>query len=173
MTCGKDDGTLKLLSPAMPSLPPDCLLNQQVGHLGLEVHLAPTSEDGVAHGLDDLRQAVGADMGMGIGQEWPSRHRAGKTRSESSPYCRASSSGCRACRRCRPLPHPRQNSSCSRRPPAACGDMAARSFLRSCTSLPRSSTMGLRPSSISLSAANSPPGPAPTTMTCGRPDTSG
>ena len=35
-------------------------------HLGLEMHLAATFYDGVAHVLNDARQLVGADMRMSI-----------------------------------------------------------------------------------------------------------
>ena len=37
-------------------------------HLCLEVYLSTTFDDGVAHGLNHLRQTVGADMWMGIGK---------------------------------------------------------------------------------------------------------
>ena len=49
--------------------------------------------------------------------------------------------------------------------------ICARSFLRSRTSFPRSMTIGRNPSSTRRNAANNPPGPAPTTITCGFPST--
>ena len=45
------------------------MVNDKPCHLRLEVHLAATSKDGLAHVLDDTRQAVGADMRMGIGED--------------------------------------------------------------------------------------------------------
>ena len=42
---------------------------QQTGHLRLKMYLATTSDNGVAHVLDDARQLVGADMRMGIRQD--------------------------------------------------------------------------------------------------------
>ena len=44
-------------------------LEQQSGHLGLEVNLATAAYDGVAHSLDNLRQFVGTDMRMGIDKD--------------------------------------------------------------------------------------------------------
>lgn len=44
-------------------------LEQQSGHLGLEVNLAAAAYDGVAHALDNLRQLVGADMRMGVDED--------------------------------------------------------------------------------------------------------
>ena len=44
-------------------------LHQQSGHAGLEMHLAPTSKDGVAHVFDDPWQFVGADMRMCVGED--------------------------------------------------------------------------------------------------------
>ena len=38
-------------------------------HLGLEVHLPTTSDDGVAHVLNHARQLVGADVRMSVGQD--------------------------------------------------------------------------------------------------------
>ena len=42
---------------------------QQLCHLGLEMHLASTTEDGVAHVFYHSRQLVRADMRMGIGKD--------------------------------------------------------------------------------------------------------
>ena len=86
MACSKDDGTVKCGARGMGqgargylcfyshnySLAPCPLLlapNNQPCHLGLEVHLAATGKDGLAHVLDDTRQAVGTDMRMGIGED--------------------------------------------------------------------------------------------------------
>ena len=41
-------------------------LQDEAGHLGLEMHLTTTLENGIAHILDDTRQLVGTDMRMGI-----------------------------------------------------------------------------------------------------------
>ena len=41
---------------------------QQAIHAGLEMHLATGGNDAAAHGLDDIRQAVGADVRVRIGQ---------------------------------------------------------------------------------------------------------
>ena len=42
---------------------------QQTGHLRLKMHLTTTSDNGVAHVLDDARQLVGTDMRMGVGED--------------------------------------------------------------------------------------------------------
>ena len=42
--------------------------DEKACHLGLEVHLAATFYNSVAHVLNHLRQLVGADMGMGVGK---------------------------------------------------------------------------------------------------------
>ena len=44
-------------------------LEQQSGHLGLEVNLATAANDSVAHSLDNLRQFVGTDMRMGVDED--------------------------------------------------------------------------------------------------------
>ena len=86
MACSKDDGTVKCGARGMGqgargylcfyshnySLAPCPLLlapNNQPCHLRLEVNFATTGKDGLAHVLDDARQAVGADMRMGVGED--------------------------------------------------------------------------------------------------------
>ena len=44
-------------------------LQDEAGHLGLEMHLTATLENGIAHILDDTRQLIGTDMRMGISQD--------------------------------------------------------------------------------------------------------
>ena len=45
------------------------MVNDKPCHLRLEVNFATTGKDGLAHVLDDARQAVGADMRMGVGED--------------------------------------------------------------------------------------------------------
>ena len=45
------------------------MVNDQPRHLRLEMHLATAVDNCVADGLDDPRQAVGADMGVSIGED--------------------------------------------------------------------------------------------------------
>ncbi len=45
------------------------IFEQNSIHLRLEMHFATTSDDGLAHRLDDARQLVGAEMRMGVCQD--------------------------------------------------------------------------------------------------------
>ena len=42
------------------------IIHQEGGHFCLEVHFAPTIDNGIAYCLDYLRQLVGANMRVGI-----------------------------------------------------------------------------------------------------------
>ena len=68
MACGKDDGSQERLSIGTLDAT-DCIaLNEKGGHTGLEMDFTTALQDGLAHVLDDARQAVGSDMGVGIDQ---------------------------------------------------------------------------------------------------------
>ena len=76
VTCGQDDRTHILLLAISCRIPANgfhadhpVAINNQPRHLRLEMHLTATTENRVAHRLDDFRQTVSTDMSMGIGQD--------------------------------------------------------------------------------------------------------
>lgn len=73
VTCGQDDWPpIGFLGPRLQVDSLDTYhlvaIDDEGGHLGLEMHLAPTLKDGVAHVFYHTRQFVGSYMGMGISQ---------------------------------------------------------------------------------------------------------
>ena len=75
MACSQNDRTEKLLLAVSCwqlaiGLNADnfVTMDDEPRHLRLEMYLATTAQNGIAHVLDDLRQTVSTDMRMGIGQ---------------------------------------------------------------------------------------------------------
>ena len=69
MTRGKDYRRGKELALATTYATHLVVLYNERSHLRLEMHLATTREDGLAHVLDDTGQAIGADVGMYINED--------------------------------------------------------------------------------------------------------
>ena len=68
MSCCQDDGTEECLVATTNAF--NLVPFEQNGiHLGLEVYLAPTTDDSVTHRLNDIRQFVRTQMGMGVCQD--------------------------------------------------------------------------------------------------------
>ena len=76
VTCGEYDGAVVLvlgvgcwvMTDGFNTYHRPFITQYQSSHLSLEMHLSATSDNRVAHSLNDLRQAVCTDMWMGIGQ---------------------------------------------------------------------------------------------------------
>ena len=69
MAGGEDDGAEDFLAGSGDNADGLVATQQQTVDTGLEAHLAAVLTDAVAHILDDARQTVGADMGMGGGED--------------------------------------------------------------------------------------------------------
>ena len=73
MARGQDNRTAECLASRCFNARHLATVDNEVGDAGLEMDLATAAQDGLAHGLDDARQFVAADVGMGIDEDILSR----------------------------------------------------------------------------------------------------
>ena len=75
MPCGEYHWPIKLYLPFLPFMIVNridtthlIIINEEISHLTLKMHIASTADNGRTHVLDDPWQFVCADMGMSISQ---------------------------------------------------------------------------------------------------------
>ena len=69
MSRGQDDGPLVFAAVGRPHAVHLVALNEQGINATVEMHLAAARDNLLAHPFDDARQAVGANMGMGVAED--------------------------------------------------------------------------------------------------------
>ena len=69
MSRGQDDGPLVFAAVGRTHAVHLVALNEQGIHATVEMHLAAARDNLLAHPLDDARQTIGANMGMGIAED--------------------------------------------------------------------------------------------------------
>ena len=69
MSRGQDDGPLVFAAVGRPHAVHLVALNEQGIHATVEMHLAAARDNLLAHPLNDARQTVGADVGMGVAED--------------------------------------------------------------------------------------------------------